>query len=333
MTYYNLEFFWLDEISTSNSSGFDNNGGFQFNLGTDTVTISNAAATDTVVVDDDDPYFDDDDFAQTIPYDQWIDGVYVPAGTTLESEYELFVRGPDGKIYTIQFISVDQDAFHIYGFSILGEMPPFGVPLVVVGRSDGVSGVHMYETTTAACFAAGTRIATPGGPVAVETLRPGDAVSLASGGTAPVALVLRQTVRPGAEGEGLPIRLQKDALGPGKPANRLILSPQHRVLVEALGGLVACKALTDLPRIGPLPGAGEVTYVHLVLARHAVLLAEGLPCESFWPGSEAMKALTPPDRAQVTAIMGPAPCPARPFIPVQQARRRILAELLAPLNS
>ena len=34
---------------------------------------------------------------------------------------------------------------------------------------------------TVACFAQGTRIATPHGEAAVETLRPGDMVSLASG--------------------------------------------------------------------------------------------------------------------------------------------------------
>uniref|UniRef100_UPI0002557DE9 hypothetical protein n=1 Tax=Oceanicola sp. S124 TaxID=1042378 RepID=UPI0002557DE9 len=163
MTLYNLEFFWINEISASNPAGFDDNGGYQFDLGTDTVTIANWASTSTLVVDDDDAYFDDDDFAQHVAYDQWIDGVFIPGGRAFEAEYELFVRDADGNFYTLQFISADGDAFTIHGFTVHGPMPPFGVPLTVVGSGDNVSGLYPYASTTAACFAAGTRIATPQG--------------------------------------------------------------------------------------------------------------------------------------------------------------------------
>ena len=54
---------------------------------------------------------------------------------------------------------------------------------------DGVtlSNAAASTLTVAACFAAGTRIRTPGGAVAVEALRPGDAVLTAAGRAVPVA--------------------------------------------------------------------------------------------------------------------------------------------------
>ncbi|MBR9765286.1 MAG: Hint domain-containing protein [Rhodobacteraceae bacterium] len=318
MTLYNLEFFWIDEISTSNPSGFDNNGGYQFNLGSDTVTIDNAAATSTLVVDDNDAYFDDDDGAQLVAYDQWIDGVFVPGGTLYEAEYEIFVRAPDGQFYTLQFISANGDAFTIHGFAVHGPMPPFGVPLTVVGTSDGVSGVHPYAGSTAACFAAGTGIATDQGQVAAEFLRPGDRLALATGGFAELRLVLSRQLDPGPEAP--PVRLQRDALGPGQPARRLVLSPQHRVFVGELGGLVPAKALTALPRVGALRDHGPIRYIHLVLDRHALILAEGLACESFWPGDQALDTLPVQERRRIRAIMGADPAPAAPFLRVRSAR-------------
>lgn len=330
MALYDLNIFEIADLSTSNPSGFNSATGEQFWLGYDTITINSGARSDVVTVSDNDAFFDDDDLTQQVAYDQTVHGKLAPAGMLLEAEYEVFVRDSTGKVYTLQLVSVAGDAFTIYGFTVVGDMPTFGEPLTVVGRADGLHGFYLYsDSAAAACFTAGTRIATPGGPVAVETLHPGAAVTLAEGGTAPVALVLCQSVTRQPGGTDAPIRLQKDALGPGRPGARLVLSPQHRVLVPELGALVAAKALTDLPRIAPLPDLARLDYVHLVLARHAVILAEGLPCESFWPGPEALKTLGPEDHAAVRRVMGVAPEPARPFLTVQQARRR-LARLSPP---
>ncbi|MBY5970906.1 Hint domain-containing protein [Ferrimonas balearica] len=326
MAQHDLNVFDMATISTSNPSGFNSAGGEQFWLGWDTITISEGARSDVVVMEDDGDFFDDDDIDQRVAYDQVVHGYDVPGGTLLEAEYELFVRDSWGRVYTIQLISVNGDPSTIYGYSIVGDPPPFGEPLIIVGRADGLHGFYRYSDSAAvACFTAGTRIATATGHAPAETLRPGARLRLADGGLATLRLVLTQQARPGPEARAAPIRLQKNALGPGRPARRLVLSPQHRVHMPDLGGLVPAKALTALPRIGPLRDGRAQLYIHLVLDRHAILLAEGLPCESFWPGAQAMKALAPQERRRVRAIMGTRPEPALPLIRVQEARRQLAA--------
>ncbi len=120
-----------------------------------------------------------------------------------------------------------------------------------------------------------------------------------------------------------PLRIRAGALGDGVPMRDLVLSPQHRVLVRLGRGeiLVPAKALLDRRGVGRLAGCSESRYLHLVLDRHVLLLAEGLVCESFWPGPTAMAGLTAAQRARVQGIMGPSPQPARAFLAVQPARR------------
>jgi hypothetical protein len=132
-----------------------------------------------------------------------------------------------------------------------------------------------------ACFAEGTRIATPDGEQPVETLRPGDCVRTWSGKTRPVVWVGHRTVdcrrhpRPEAV---WPVRVRAGAFGPGRPARDLILSPDHALFLD--GVLVPVRCLVDGDAIAQL-AAERVTYWHVELDRHDILLAEGLPAESF----------------------------------------------------
>lgn len=84
--------------------------------------------------------------------------------------------------------------------------------------------------------------------------------------------------------------------------------------------LAPAKALSVLPRIGRVRNRRRIDYVHLVLDRHALILAEGVVCESFWPGSFALRQLPPARANRVRAVMGPNPVPARPFLTVRAAR-------------
>jgi hypothetical protein len=161
------------------------------------------------------------------------------------------------------------------------------------------------------CFAAGTRIRTPSGEAAVEDLRPGDLVCTRDDGARPVEWIgsrrisgARLQVSPGLR----PVRIRAGALGPGLPASDLLVSPQHRLLVggraaEALFGtaevLVEARDLIDDRGIGPARSLREITYVHLMLARHQVLLANGLPAESFHPAGAALAAIEPVQRAML----------------------------------
>jgi len=168
------------------------------------------------------------------------------------------------------------------------------------------------------CFAQGTLIDTPDGPRAVETLEPGDAVSLAAGGAAPLRLNLRSPVSAAqlSEHAGLaPVRIMAGALGCGLPQRDLLVSRQHRialhsVIAERMFGardvLVAAIRLTDLPGIyvDRSPGAcgGGIDYHHLVFEHHQIVLAEGTPAESFLVGREAIAALDPDARGEILTL-------------------------------
>lgn len=137
------------------------------------------------------------------------------------------------------------------------------------------------------CFAAGTMIATPDGPRAVESLRPGDLVLTLDDGAQPVLLVSRQSFV--AKGRNAPVRICRGALG---NARDLYVSQQHRMLIgdwraELYCGapevLVAAKHLVNGDTIHLAPG-GRIDYVHLLFARHQLVWAEGILSESYFPG-------------------------------------------------
>jgi len=132
------------------------------------------------------------------------------------------------------------------------------------------------------CFAAGTRIATPTGPVAVEALRPGDPVVSVLRGTGLVVWTGHQRVmcrrRAAGRADPRPIRVRTGAFADAVPARDLVLSPDHAVYAE--GVLIPVRYLVNDQSIAPLE-VDLVTYWHVELDRHDVLLAEDLPAESF----------------------------------------------------
>ena len=125
------------------------------------------------------------------------------------------------------------------------------------------------------CFAAGTRILTTAGEIAVEALAVGDFVPTLSGALRPVVWISRTRIDHCAA----PIRVAAHAFGPGMPHRDLRLSPDHAVSLD--GALVPIHLLVNGATIRQEPGAGVVTYFHVELDAHDVLLAEGLPAESF----------------------------------------------------
>jgi len=132
-----------------------------------------------------------------------------------------------------------------------------------------------------ACFAAGTRVATAEGLVAVERLRVGDRVVSVFGGTAPVVWLGHRRVecrRYPRPHDLWPVRVRRDAFAPGQPARDLLLSPDHAVYVD--GVLVPVRYLMNGATIVQ-EQVDAVTYWHVELAAHDVLLAEGLPAESY----------------------------------------------------
>ncbi len=135
---------------------------------------------------------------------------------------------------------------------------------------------------TIACFAAGTRIATPRGEVAVEALCVGDLVQTLLGeDQAPIIWIgHRHTdcTRHPQPRKVWPVRIAAGAFGPGQPHTDLFLSPDHAVYVNEV--LIPAKHLIKGSSIAQVP-MDRVTYYHLELPQHAVVLAQGLAAESF----------------------------------------------------
>ena len=140
-------------------------------------------------------------------------------------------------------------------------------------------------TVIVACFARGTRIATPMGEIAVEDLREGCEVTTLFAGHAPVVWIGHRTVTEPKDGQQ-PVRVRADAFGEGRPHRDLLLSPEHAVLTG--GVLIPVAALVDGHAI-TREEVSEITYYHVLLAHHDVLLAEGLACESYLENQDPLR--------------------------------------------
>ena len=147
------------------------------------------------------------------------------------------------------------------------------------------------------CFVTGTgiRVIRDGreADVAVEDLRVGDRAVTASGPIRPIVWIGHRDLA--GQGGALPhaqqpVRVSAGAFGDGLPTRDLTLSPGHPVLVgaddDAQGGhLVPIMCLINGTTIVRLPLAA-VTYWHVELDAHDILLAEGLAAESYIDGGD-----------------------------------------------
>ncbi len=145
--------------------------------------------------------------------------------------------------------------------------------------TDGSNGDSAIQ---AACYAAGTRIATVRGEIAVEDLRVGDLVRTVLGeASAPIIWIGRREVdcaRHPKPRQVWPVRVAAGAFGPGRPHTDLLLSPDHAVYVNDV--LIPIQHLINDTTIRQIP-VDRVTYYHVELPQHDVVLAEGLPAESY----------------------------------------------------
>ncbi len=133
----------------------------------------------------------------------------------------------------------------------------------------------------APCFVRGTLIATPSGEIAVEALVAGDLVLTVSGGTAPLVWAGHRRVDIGRHprpDEVRPVRLSAGALAENVPARDLTVSPDHNLFLE--GVLIPAKCLVNGSTVVQLD-VSSVTYHHIELAAHDLVLAEGTPAETY----------------------------------------------------
>lgn len=220
--------------------------------------------------------------------------VYAPNGSaSLTFSISNSPAYPNGTSFRAGLVGSDAGRFLVYNSNanFEGAGKTYLYITDSAAQQPGVSPANNTATVSAApCFCEGTLIQTDHGAVAVEALAVGDRVLTVSGPFVPVRWVglrrivlARHPVRP----EVQPVRIDAGAIGPGLPQRDLWLSPEHAVLLDNV--LVPVRHLIGCVGIAVDAAVETTTYYHVELAHHDVLLAEGLPCESWLDmGNRAM---------------------------------------------
>ena len=170
--------------------------------------------------------------------------------------------------------------------------------IVMEVRLHGVSGGALADKyalafaplSSVACYCAGTRIRTDRGEVAIEALSVGDRVVTVSGACEPIKWIGRRRYRLSGRGGGIdmrPVLIRRGAMADELPRRDLSVSPEHALWID--GVLVPARLLTNGITILGRDDLADVEYIHLELAAHDVIFAEGLPAETYLDlGNRAM---------------------------------------------
>ncbi|GIT89910.1 hypothetical protein JANAI62_06060 [Jannaschia pagri] len=184
------------------------------------------------------------------------------------------------------------------------DVPPSNTALLIVQAGRRPDPLPDRNTI---CFTPGTRILTEDGPRPVEALAPGDRVLTRDDGPQPILWIGHRHIsgaRLFAMPHLRPIRIRCGALGVEEPEPDLIVSPGHHVMLtgskaKALWGqpevLVRARDLVDDRRVLVAHGLGDVTYIHLMFARHQILWANRVEVESFHPADADLSHMSRPD--------------------------------------
>ncbi|MDA5092757.1 Hint domain-containing protein [Aliiroseovarius sp. KMU-50] len=210
-----------------------------------------------------------------------IDGQPVTAGSTITlSTGEEVTLNPDGTLTIVGDGDIDGVAFSY---------------TVGNGTGNGVTDTALVTLNSIPCFVAGTLIELGDGrQMPIETLVPGDMILTHDNGAQPLRWIGRRKVP--AIGKFAPIHIAANTFG---RHGKLVLSPQHRVLIrDALADLlfaepevlVAAKDLVNDRSVRRIEG-GEVEYVHILFDEHQMVYSQGLATESFLPGPQVTDSL------------------------------------------
>ena len=160
------------------------------------------------------------------------------------------------------------------------------------------------------CFTPGTVIATPRGERLVQELKVGDRIITRDNGLQPIRWIGTRALT-GQELQQAPhlrpVLIRAGSLAPDLPESDLLVSPQHRVLVnndktalyfEEREVLAAAKHLTGMAGV-ERAGTRGVTYVHFMFDQHEVVLSNGSWTESFQPGEQVLDGMGDDQRDEI----------------------------------
>lgn len=222
-----------------------------------------------------------------------------------------FVVTDGARSYTLTVIDVAGSKAPLLMF--IDEMPPKDVDLWVVHHTIDIRGQDMVSMSSGGviCFTPGTMIETPDGLCAVEDLREGDQLQTRDSGAQDIQWIgaRRMTgARLFAMPELRPIRIRAGAFDLEKPDQEFLVSPNHRMLIRGVMArdlfntpevLVAAKDLVNGSTVTRDTQVKQVTYIHLMLPSHQIVMANGVETESFHPASTALSTIPEADRARL----------------------------------
>ena len=310
-TLYTLEASNITIVGGGSLSGFTQGSGIHL-AGKSIVLNSNS--WQQVEITDNDASFQDNDGSQQLTNATVYDGVPHAAGRVVEAEYQLTLEDAAGNSYTVIGFNIRETGSSdpVYGtveglafIGPVGGFPPVGEPLTVTGTSEGPIGSSTPYSTyaTPPCFVPGTMIETAHGAIAVENVQSGMQVRTLDAGLQTVRWAgatqidwrtMMQTPRL------RPVRIAKDAFGPGCPVKDMWVSPQHKLLQGGMRAamyfgsdevLVAAKHLLDDNRIVTDNSVANIVYCHLAFDAHHLILSDGVWTESFLPGKIGLSGL------------------------------------------
>lgn len=169
-----------------------------------------------------------------------------------------------------------------------------------------------YPLFTPVCFEAETMISVPGGRRPARDLRAGDMIEDIHGVPHQIVWTSSRVIDlsvfgPRARSTIAPVVLPADRISRRGEGGNLIVSRNHLIhfrhrLAEFYFGshrvlLPAAAFVGTLGRIDRT--APHVTYVHFMCQTHAVIRANGVAAETFFPGPQALCALPPAQRREM----------------------------------
>lgn len=268
-----------------------------------------------------DTNLDDNDSDQRLAGSQTFDGVSYSNNTVIEAEFEIVLLDPNtGLTYRVLSINLNNSSPSygtIEGLAFVGDFPPVGVALQVVSATEGPSGgtaVDVSDIASPPCFTTGTMIRTPLGDRAVESLKVGDLVDTQSNGAKPLRWLGECFVSKGLMSTShsfRPVRIMKNAFGDGAPNCDMLVSQQHRILVEGWQSelligqgevLAAAVHLVNGATVALAQDVNSVTYYHLLFDDHEIVFSDGLPTESFNPGPVSVEAIPLASRMELAEL-------------------------------
>lgn len=133
-----------------------------------------------------------------------------------------------------------------------------------------------------ACLMRGTKVLTPSGDAAIETLSIGDMVTTIDGVARPIKWIGRRGYSRSfveASARIAPVLIAAGAFGPNVPASDLYVSPDHAVCVDHV--LVPAGLLVNGTTIRQVTDFDAVEYFHLEFEAPEVIFTNGAPTESY----------------------------------------------------